>query len=81
MPVTPDDIKRFSGKFAHAPQTWEIFARDGTLFLKEGEKDFELTKTGEDRFSYEQGEILFVQNEAGEIEHIFMGLYAARKMS
>jgi CubicO group peptidase (beta-lactamase class C family) len=81
LPVTPDDIKRFSGKFAHAPGKWEIFARDGKLFLKEGEKDFELTKTGDDRFSFEQGEILFVRNEAGEIEHIFMGLYAARKTS
>jgi len=38
-----------------------------------------LTKTGKDAFSYEQGEVLFVENEKGEIEHIFMSLYAERR--
>jgi CubicO group peptidase (beta-lactamase class C family) len=78
---TAEEIKRYAGKFAHAPQTWEFFTKDGKLFLKEDGKDFELKKTGKDRFSYEQGEVLFVANTRGEFEHIFMGLYAARKVS
>lgn len=81
MTISADEMKRYVGKFAHSPQTWEVFASDEKLFFKEDGKDFELTKTGTDHFAYEQGEILFVPNAKGEIEHIFMGLYAARKVS
>lgn len=77
--VSAEEMKRYIGKFAHAPQTWEVFKKDGKLFIKQDGKDFELKKTGKDRFTYEQGEILFVPNGKGEIEHIFMGLYAARR--
>lgn len=81
-PPAPDaeEMKRYTGKYAHAPQTWEVFVRDGKLFLKEEGKDFELTKLGRERFGYEQGEVLFVTGERGTIEHIFMGLYAARRI-
>jgi hypothetical protein len=64
---------------AHAPQTWEVFVKDGKLFLKEDGKDFQLTKLGRERFGYEQGEVLFVPDATGAIERIFMGLYAARR--
>jgi CubicO group peptidase (beta-lactamase class C family) len=79
--LSADDLKRYVGKFTHAPQTWEVSARDGKLFLKEGGREFELKPTGKNAFSYEQGGILFVPNENGDFEHIFMGLYAARKIS
>jgi CubicO group peptidase (beta-lactamase class C family) len=74
-----DEMRRYTGSYAHAPQTWEVFTKDGKLFLKEDGKDFELTKLGRERFGYEQGEVLFVPDERGRIEHIFMGLYAARR--
>jgi hypothetical protein len=57
----------------------EVFVKEGKLFLKEDGKDFELTKLGRERFGYEQGEVLFVPGASGAIEHIFMGLYAARR--
>lgn len=79
--VNTDEMKRYTGKFSHEPQIWEVFIKDGKLYFKEDGKDFELTKTGKNSFSYQQGEVLFVPNEKGEIEHIFMGLYAARKIS
>ena len=79
QPPGADEMKRYTGKYTHAPQTWEVFVKDGKLFLKEDGKDFELTKLGRDRFGYEQGEVLFVPDERGVIEHIFMGLYAARR--
>lgn len=81
LAIDADEIKRYVGKFAHAPQTWEVFAAGGKLFSKDEGKDFELTRTGKDRFSFEQGELVFVPDAKGEIEHIFMGLYAARKVS
>lgn len=79
--INADEMKQYVGKFTHEPQIWEVFTKDGKLFVKEDGKDFELTKTAQDNFSYEQGEILFVRNKSGEVEHIFMGLYAARKIS
>lgn len=79
QPPGADELKRYAGKYAHAPQTWEVFVKDGKLFLKEEGKEFELTKLGRDRFGYEQGEVLFVPDESGAVAHIFMGLYAARR--
>ena len=79
--IKPEELSRYTGKFAHAPQTWEFFVKDDKLFVRQDGKDFELKKTGTDTFSFEQGEYLFVANEKGEFEHIFMGLYAARKVS
>jgi CubicO group peptidase (beta-lactamase class C family) len=78
--VRAEELKRYAGKFTHAPQTWEFFPKEGKLFLKENGKEFELKKTGRDAFGFEQGEFLFVPNEKGEFEHIFMGLYAARRI-
>lgn len=70
-------MRRYVGKYAHAPQTWEVFVKDGKLFLKDDGRDFELTKLGRERYGYERGEVLFVPDERGAVEHIFMGLYAA----
>ncbi len=77
-----EELRRYAGKYEHAPQTWEFFVRDAKLFVKQDDgKEFELKKTGKDTFGFEQGAFLFVPNEKGEFEHIFMGLYAARKTS
>lgn len=78
-PADADEMRRYVGRYAHAPQTWDVFVKDGRLFLKEDGKDFELTKVGRERFGYEQGEVLFVPDEKGAVQHIFMGLYAARR--
>jgi CubicO group peptidase (beta-lactamase class C family) len=77
--LTAVELKRYEGKFTHAPQTWEIFGKDGKLFVREDGKEFELKPAGQNEFEYEQGGVLFVPNEKGEFEHIFMGLYAARR--
>jgi CubicO group peptidase (beta-lactamase class C family) len=82
-PPAPDaeEMGRYTGRYAHAPQTWEVFVKDGKLFLKEEGKEFELTKLGRERYGYEQGEVLFVPDERGVVRHIFMGLYAARRIN
>jgi len=78
--MNTEEMKRYVGKFSHAPQVWEVFIKDGKLFIKEDGKDFELTKIGKETFRYEQGEAIFTTNERGDIEHISFGLYAARKI-
>jgi hypothetical protein len=65
----------------NAPQIWEVFVKDGKLFFRENGKDFELKRAGKNKFAYEQGEVIFLSGASGKIEHIFTGLYAARKTS
>ena len=78
--LSADEMKKYVGKYEHAPQTWEFFTKDGKLFIKANGKDFELKQMNKNEFEYEQGGVLFVPNAKGEFEHIFMGLYAARKV-
>lgn len=78
--VKAGELEKFIGRFVHVPQTWEIKLRDQKLFVESEGKEFELKKSGNNEFSYEQGQILFVANAKGEFEHIFMGLYAARRI-
>jgi CubicO group peptidase (beta-lactamase class C family) len=80
-PTQAVDLSRYAGKYSHAPQTWTIVHRDGKLFVSEEAREFELKQTGKNEFSYDQGQILFAPNAAGEFEHIFMGLYAAKRVS
>lgn len=79
--LNADEMKRFVGKYTHAPQIWEVFIKEGKLLIKEGGKDFELKNIGKEKFSYEQGEMIFVPDEKGEIRHVSFGLYAARKIN
>ena len=79
QPASAEEMSRYTGKYAHAPQTWEVFVKDGKLFMRQEGKESELTKLGPARFGYERGEVLFVPDERGAVQHIFMGLYAARR--
>jgi CubicO group peptidase (beta-lactamase class C family) len=79
MAISAEEMKRYVGSYSHAPMHWEVFIKEGKLFLKQDGKDFALEKIGKDRFGYEQGEAVFTQNAKGEIEHISFGLYSARK--
>lgn len=80
LPLGADEMRRYVGKFSHEPQVWEVFIKENKLTLKADGKEFPLTKTGADSFSYEQGELIFVPDARGEIEHLSTGLYAARKV-
>lgn len=79
MGIRAEEMAAFTGKFVHAPQTWEVLVRDGKLLFKDNGKEFELKRTGKFSFGYEQGAVTFVPNERGEFEHIQMGLYSARR--
>ena len=80
-PTAAVDLKRYSGRYEHAPQVWEFSVRERKLYVATEGKEYELKPEGKDQFSYEGGPVLFVANSKGEFEHIFMGLYAARRTS
>lgn len=77
------EAAKYAGSYANGPQVWEVSARDGKLFLKEEGAEKALTKIGEHRFSIGEpveGEIFFVAEPDGRVEHLSVGLYAARRV-
>jgi CubicO group peptidase (beta-lactamase class C family) len=82
LPLTAAELAGFAGKYVNGPQTWEIFARDGRLFLKFAEQEYPLTKTAEGRLSFGErleNDVALVPAANGKAEYIFTGLYSARR--
>jgi CubicO group peptidase (beta-lactamase class C family) len=81
--ISPDAQEKlldYVGRYVHAPQTWDIKIKEGKLRVASEGKEFAMTKTGENEYSYDQGQMLFVRDKLGKFSHIFMGLYAARRV-
>lgn len=80
--MSNDEMKQHVGVYTHAPQRWDILVKDGKLFLKDEGGEHQLTKTGENTFSYGPSganQIVLVAGADGQTEYLFMGLYAARR--
>ena len=72
----------YVGVYSHAPSTWDVFIKDGKLYVKTEGKDYVLTKSGDRKFTYgeqNENEIVFVPGKSGKIDFIFMGLYGAKR--
>jgi hypothetical protein len=82
LPLTAADLAGFAGKYANGPQTWEILARDGKLFLKDADAEYPLTKTAAHKLSFGdnlENDVATVPGSDGKTEYIFTGLYSARR--
>jgi CubicO group peptidase (beta-lactamase class C family) len=82
LPLTAADLAGFAGAYVNGPQTWEILAKDGRLFLKDMEAEYQLTKTGAQRLSFGdtlENDIALVPGNDGKTQYIFTGLYSARR--
>jgi CubicO group peptidase (beta-lactamase class C family) len=84
LPISEDEMRSFVGAYSHAPQVWEVFIKDGKLFLKMDGKESPLTRIGENKFSAGSAgeEIAFVRGSngtGGRAEYLFNGLYSARR--
>ncbi len=78
------DLSAYAGVYEHAPSKWEVFVRDGKLFVRAEGEEHELVRASKNTFSVsgrEGEEIVFVPNARGVFEHIFLGLYSARRAS
>lgn len=82
LPITEDEMKDFAGAYSHAPQVWEVFVKDGKLFLRIEGTESPLTRVGESKFAAgaSGGEVAFVRGADGRAEYIFNGLYSARRV-
>lgn len=82
LSLTASDLTNFAGKYVNGPQTWEIYQKEGKLYLKDSDSEYALTKTGETRLSFGdslENDVALVPGSGGRIEYIFTGLYSARR--
>jgi CubicO group peptidase (beta-lactamase class C family) len=82
LPLTAADLASFTGKYVNGPQTWEILAKDGSLFLKDSDAEYPLTKTSAHKLSFGdnlENDVATVPGTDGKTEYIFTGLYSARR--
>jgi hypothetical protein len=81
-PLSPAELAAYPGVYEHAPSRWEVVARDGALFLRSEGKERELVRVSGARFAAGEGEeVVFVPGAGGRAEHIFLGLYSARRVA
>ncbi len=78
-PTGAIDLSKFTGTFTHAPQSWNLSVRDGQLYVESEGKSARLVRSGPEEFTSDLGQFLFVKDKQGNYQHIFMGLYAARR--
>ena len=54
LPMSEVEMKKYTGSYSQ-PNRWtsEVFIRDGKLFIKQFNRELELTKIGENRFSFQ----------------------------
>lgn len=83
-PLTNTEMSDYVGTYSHAPQTWEVFVKDGKLFMKLDGNEHPMTKTGDRKFTFgdrNENEVVFVTGKSGKIDLIFTGLYGARRVT
>jgi len=80
-PPSEAEMAGYVGRYSHAPQTWEVFVKEGKLWLKHEGVESELKKVGPATFAYDPGgELVFAPGADGKVEHLFLGMYAAKKV-
>ncbi len=82
LAMSASEMKNFAGAYSHHPMTWEIFVKDGKLFLRFDSREHPLRRVDKLKFVYgasDENEIAFVEGADGKIEYLFADLYAAKK--
>ncbi len=63
--------------------TWEVFLKEGKLFVKNEGTEYALTTKGDRKFSFGnegENELVFVAGKSGRIEFVFSELYSAKRV-
>jgi len=82
-PLTSSEMAEYAGVYSHAPTIWDVFIRDGKLYLKLDGQEHLLTKSGDKKFTYgekNENEIVFVRGKSGRIDFLFSELYSAERV-
>jgi hypothetical protein len=84
LSMSAAEMKDFAGAYSHPPMRWEIFAKDGKLFLRFDGAEHPLKRVDRLKFVFgasDENEIAFVRGADGNIEYLFADLYAAKKIA
>jgi CubicO group peptidase (beta-lactamase class C family) len=83
-PAPPAALGAYAGVFEHAPSRWEVEVRDAKLYVTTDGTRSELVHVAGHRFAVGAPggeEIVFVPSPSGAFDHIFLGLYGARRVA
>jgi beta-lactamase family protein len=84
--MTATEMANYVGRYGQREVGFEIFVRDGKLFLKQGTNEQAVTKVGENRFtavasgSSNPMTFVLIPGADGKIEYFHAGLRAAKRM-
>lgn len=76
------ELTEFAGTFKGST-TWEVYLKEGKLFVKNDGTEYLLTTRGDRKFSFgkeNENELVFVQGKSGRIEFVFNELYSAKRV-
>lgn len=85
-PMSAAEMANYVGRYGQREVIFEIFIRDGKLFLKQGSSELAISKVGDNRFaaaasgSSSPMNFILVPGADGKIEYFHAGLRAAKKM-
>jgi CubicO group peptidase (beta-lactamase class C family) len=81
-PLSEAEMAGYVGRYSHAPQSWEVFVKEGKLWIKHEGAESELKRVGTATFTYgSAGEVIFTLGPTGKAEHLFLGMYSAKKVT
>jgi len=76
------ELAEYVGTFKGST-TWEVYLKEGKLFVKNDGTEYLLTTKGDRKFSFgkeNENELVFVQGKSGRIEFVFSELYSAKRV-
>jgi CubicO group peptidase (beta-lactamase class C family) len=80
--LTAAEMAEYVGTYNGATR-WEVFLKEGKLFVKNEGTDYELTKSGDRKVSFgraNENELVFVPGKDGKIQFVFSELYSAKRV-
>lgn len=80
--LTATEMADYLGTYTGTTR-WEVYLKEGKLFVKNEGTEYQLTKSGDRKFSFgsaNENELVFVPGKSGKIEFIFSELYSAKKV-
>lgn len=87
LPMSAAEMASYVGKYGQRTVSYEIFVKDGKLFLKQGPNELAITRIGENRFSATPPrnsrpmEFVLLPGSDGKPEYLHSGLRASRRIT
>lgn len=81
-PLKSAEMAEYVGTYK-GTTNWEVYLKEGKLFVRNEGTEYQLTKSGDRKFSFgnaNENELVFVPGKSGKIEFVFSELYSAKRV-